>query len=526
MRSFVDSSTPRGRSGPTHIAILASVMGLALAGCAGTPATPSLSAATAGSAAASPSQSPAASAAGERTFSLGGRAMRTCLANGAAAVCGRLSVAEDRSDPVGRRIDLNVVILPATTTEIRPDPVFFLTGGPGGPATVEYAYAARTFSSLNRMRDFVLVDQRGTGGSNRLVIPATPDTTGLSDADADAKIKAWLPDALAALPGDPRFYTTAAAADDIDDVRLALGYERINLYGGSYGATAAQYYIRQHSEHLRSVVMDGGTLLEVPIFEVMAANSQRALDLMFDRCAADHSCAAAFPDVRTEFDALLATLAKAPVTTRVAHPWTGDSIVIDRQTLAGAVHAALLNDQATASLPRLIHAAYGGDWDAVGQAIANGIGPKSSDTSQLVMSAVIRCSEAWARMDPTETARLAKDSYIADVYVANAEALRSFCRYVPRGVLPADDAAAVNSRVPALVILGEADPQNPPANVAAAAHDLPNSTTVIVPGEGHTVGRLGCMPDLVATFVERGSAAGLDASCATSSSPLPPFALP
>ena len=147
----------------------------------------------------------------------------------------------------------------------------------------------------------------------------------------------------------------------------------------------------------------------------------------------------------------------------------------------------------------------------------------TADTGPLVMSIVIRCSEGWARFDPAETARLGAGSYLRDVEVAIAEDQAKACKYVPPGIVAADDREPVTSDVPMLLILGGADPQNPPANVADAPVEFPNSLTVVAPGHAHTVGHLGCMPSIVDAFVEAGTVDGLDTSCVATGVPLPPF---
>jgi len=431
-------------------------------------------------------------------------------------------VPEDRSSPAGRQIDLRVAVILAVAAVPEPDPLFPLDGGPGQAATDDLGWTASIFRGIHENRDIVLVDQRGTGGSNRLVVPEGPDDTGLSEAEK-ARIDAWLKQVLAEMSGDPRFYTTSAAMDDIDDVRSALGYDEINLYGPSYGATAAQYYIRQHEDRVRAAVLDGGTLLDVPIFERIAPNSQRALDILLDRCATDAACRKAFPDARSEFNAVMKRLRSQPVTTSIDHPWSGEPIVLDALAFAGAIHGGLVNEPMMGQLPRFIHAAYEGEWDQVAQAIAVAAGPMTADTESLVMSAVIRCSEGWARFDPAETARLGAGSYLRDVEVAIAEDQARMCTYAPAGIVAADDRQPVTSDVPVLLILGEADPQNPPANVADAASELPNSLTVVAPGHAHTVGHLGCMPSIVDSFIDAGTVDGLDVSCVATGVPLPPF---
>jgi len=451
-------------------------------------------------------------------ITLAGVPMASCV--GVAAVCGKLRVAEDPMNPAGRQIDLRVMVYPAVAPSPEPDPVFFLAGGPGGAATEDLRWATPMFSALHVDRDFVLVDQRGTGGSNRLVAPAPPDTTGLSQAEATAKVESWVKATLAELPGDPRFYTTALAMDDVDLVRQALGYEKINLYGASYGATAAQYYMRQHGDRVRAVVLDGGTLLDVPIFEMFPANSQHALDVLFARCDADTSCRQAFPSLRGEFDSLMRDLQGRPVATGVRDPASGQPIVFDLETFSEVIHAGLRGDWPTSDVPAFIHAAYAGDWDALARILAIAIA-QSGDSGSLVMSAVIRCSEAWARFDPEEVARLGAGSYYLAATIRSATNLSQTCRYAPSGVVPANDGEPVRGDTPVLIVLGEADPQDPAANVADAPVELPRSKTVVVPGQGHTVGHRGCMPTLVAAFIKAGTVDGLDTTCALSAVPLP-----
>ena len=160
----------------------------------------------------------------------------------APALCGTLRVPEDRSNPDGRQIGLRVAVVPAVATDPEPDPLFVAAGGPGDAGTQFFAWLPPVFEDVHATRDIILIDQRGTGDSNALKLPEMPDTSGLSQTDADAFLSAWADDSLASIDADPRFYTTTVAADDVDDVRAALGYETIDLYGTSYGGTLAQYY--------------------------------------------------------------------------------------------------------------------------------------------------------------------------------------------------------------------------------------------------------------------------------------------
>ena len=504
---------------PRRTAALLAILVLTAASCARTE--PSVE--PTGDPSPAPTATPTRTERARPPIELGGVPLASCRLRSIEAQCGSLAVPEDPDDPTGRRIELRVAVIPAETDTPEPDPVFMLAGGPGGAATEAMTWTATTFRGIHAVRDIVLVDQRGTGGSNALWLGAVPDVAGLSEAEADATLRTWAEARLAELDGDPRFYTTSVAMDDLDAVRSALGHDLINLVGVSYGATAAQYYVRQHGEHLRSVVLDGATLLDVPIFEVMAAASQQALDLLFERCAADDACAAAFPTLPADFDAAAAAVARGPIETTVVDPFSGTPVVIDPLLFANAVHGALLNADTAAALPLLIRAAADGRWDDVAGAILAASGGRPPESGYPVMSAVIRCSERWADFDPEDVVRRGAGSYYLDVQVETARAQAAACRLAPPGIVPPNDAEPASSNVPLLFVVGEADPQDPPSNVADAPTHFPNSRTIVVPGHGHTVTHLGCMPAVVDAFIAAGSADGLDTSCVPEEMPIPPF---
>ncbi|MFI5261433.1 MAG: alpha/beta fold hydrolase [Candidatus Limnocylindrales bacterium] len=453
---------------------------------------------------------------------LGGQPMTLCTVGDVPAICGMLQVPEDPAKPAGRQVGLHVAVVPTLAAVAAPDPLFALAGGPGGAASEQFGWLPGRFADIHATRDIVLVDQRGTGGSNPLTLPNVPDTSGLSAAQASAALVAWAKTALAALDADPRTYTSSVAADDLDAVRAALGYDRIDLYGPSYGGTLAQYYLRQFSQHVRVAVLDGSTPLDVPLFERVAPNSQHALDLVLQRCAADAACHAAYPNPAGELAHLLSQLAR-PITTNIKDPVTGASAVIDKVTVELGIHQALLTSATAALLPQAIHLADTGRWDLVAELMAT----PSESAPNLLMAQLIRCSESWARFDPAITTNLGAGSYVLDAELDIAQARAAVCRVLPRGEVPADDAAPVRAAIPVLWVVGDADPQDPPANLAAVPSQLTDSRIVVVPGQGHTVGHLGCMPSIIGAFVVAGSAAALDTSCVEYDGvPTPTFAVP
>jgi pimeloyl-ACP methyl ester carboxylesterase len=460
---------------------------------------------------------------------LAGQPMTPCVIKGEVPVvaeapgfCGTLQVPEDRSNPSGRHIGLQVAVVPALAAPAAPDPFVAIAGGPGDGSTSFFAWLPGLYAGVHATHDIVLVDQRGTGGSNALTLPAMPDTSGLSASDTDARLSTWAHDALAALDADPRFYTSSVAADDLDGVRAALGYDKIDLYGTSYGGELAQYYLRQNPEHVRVAVLDGSTPLDVPVLERMAANSQHALDLVVARCGADPACHSAFPQLADEWSTLGARLATG-VATNVVNPQTGEHAIADLAGVGPGIHNALLTGAAAAQLPLAIHLAFEGKWD---QAVALVPGA-SSGGPMLLMSDEIRCSEAWARFDPTEVQRLGVGSYLLPAELVQAQTWATMCRYLPKGTEPADAASPLRTTIPILWLTGDGDPQDPPANLMAVMSQEPNARIVVMLAQEHVVGHLGCGPSVIASFVDAGTATSLDTSCVEKGpAPAPTFRLP
>ena len=202
------------------------------------------------------------------------------------ARCGALTVFEDRATGAGRTIDLKIVVIPAVSGSPEPDTLFFLAGGPGQAATDLADTVLVRLAEVRRSRDIVFVDQRGTGGSGRMscaLFETSPDEEASGESlQLDAFPLDDLRDCLAEVESatDPRHYTTPVAMDDLDDVRAALGYETINLYGGSYGTRAGLIYMRRHPERVRTAVLDGLAPVSMRLPSSMNADAQRALDLV------------------------------------------------------------------------------------------------------------------------------------------------------------------------------------------------------------------------------------------------------
>jgi pimeloyl-ACP methyl ester carboxylesterase len=436
--------------------------------------------------------------------------LKPCTVGSTQALCGKLNVFENHVTQNGRKIDINIVVFKAQSDTPAPDPVFYLAGGPGGAAT-EDAQRQQFPYSLSRNHDLVFVDQRGTGGSNRLMAPTN------------------LAEYMVSLNTNPRYYNTSAAMDDLDEVRAALGYDQINLVGYSYGATAAQYYLRQHEAHVRSMTLGSGSLLDIPVFERWAYNSQRALNLIFELCLAEPACQKAFPDIKTEFAGLMARLAGEPVTQTFTNP--GDqkpaTVTFTADYFAGVIRAMMKDAKYDRSLPQIIHQVYkDNDWTGIMNFYISEGGPEW--WGGLMMERVIRCHEKWAAFDPAEVAQLSQGSFLAGWDVSLAKTQAHECSHIPQGNTPEELAPQPGSQVPVLFLNGELDPIDPPDNLAGAKGLWPNSTALVGLYQGHAISdmaEISCWFSIMDEFIQSGSEKGLHTSCMQNVQP-PVFLVP
>lgn len=425
-------------------------------------------------------------------------------------LCGFYSVYENRQSKTGRRITLRIAVLPALKSHAAPDALFVLAGGPGQAATGLGPIVDVALKKIHQDHDIVLLDQRGTGNSNPLNCQVSVDALPFSPVHQSFAESA---DAcLRKLDADPRFYSTFDFAGDLDDVRQALGYPQIDIWGGSYGTRAALAFMRIYPGRVRTAVLDGVDPYsnKIPLYE--ARDAQSALDKIFTICDHDEKCHAEFPDVRENLASVLSRLEKAPVHVTIRNPHTGvpTDIFVDRRNFATALRALLYIPSFDHMVPLVIHDANNGNFEplvAVTQTITQ---YANQDVSRGLMLSVL-CSEDVARVRPDEQGEATRGTFLGDVMI---KSFSDGCSHWPRTFLPTGFDIPVDVPVPTLMLSGELDPVTPPVWAKQAALHFPNSIQVVVPGAGHGVSTYGCLPDLIARFVGSGSTSTLDTSCA------------
>jgi pimeloyl-ACP methyl ester carboxylesterase len=440
------------------------------------------------------------------------------------AYCGTLAVYENRDTKRGRQIDLNIVVLPALSNDPKPDPFFFLAGGPGQGAAQMAKPLRELFRQVLTDRDIVLVDQRGTGKSNPLNC-IDPDDSLKTFSEGEEVALEKLKKCMAGYDADLRLYTTTIAMDDLDDVRAYLGYDRINVYGGSYGTRAALVYMRQHGDRVRTAVLDGvaPTNMRLPLF--FARDVQRAFDRLIADCEKDAACNAAYPNLGARMRALVDRLEKNPPLVSIVHPRTGErgEIRMTPRILMNVFAATLYQPLAASLIPALIDRAEKNDFQGVFALGGAGSGDPDDVNMAVGMQLSVICAEDAPRITPEESKKESAGT-IFGPYVMRLQ--QQGCAMWPRGTVDAAFYQPVQSAIPTLILSGEIDPVTPPVWGEEIAKTLPNSRHIVMPGTGHTAGGTGCGRRLIRAFIDAGTAANLDTSCVDKITRPPYFVTP
>jgi len=427
--------------------------------------------------------------------------------------CGKLSVFENRLTRKGRRIDLNIIVLPALDQRDKEAPLFDLAGGPGIASTISAPYYTTDLRDYRRHRDVVLVDQRGTGASNPLQCEQSEQPY-LGEMYPVKYVK----DCRRKLErvADLEQYTTPIAMDDLDDVRAWLGYERISLIGFSYGTRAALVYLRQHPEHVRSVVLMGvaPTNAKVPMYHTR--NGQRAMELLFDECAADPACNREYPHLREEFSELLKTLGRNPTRMKFRPSAATSEVAVEirRDQFAEELRSQLYAPPGARRVPFIIHQAAQGNFTPfLKVAIPDDPSAKVANIIADGMYLSVTCAEDVPFIDMREAERMNKNTFFGNYRVE--QQVRA-CRHWPRGSLPAGYDNPVTATAPVLIISGYMDPVTGPDWAAEVASHLPNSKQWIIRNHAHVPAGLtnfGCFDAVIMKFLDDPDPNKLDTSC-------------
>lgn len=422
-----------------------------------------------------------------------------------AAVCGSLEVAEDPAHPDGRRIDIRVAVLPSRDDTTDETPLAILAGGPGQAATDLADFAAQAFAALRDDRDILLVDARGTGGSHPLDCPGFAEPTSpaghmgaLFDPDRVRSCRGALSETA-----DLALYTTTHIADDMVRVWRALGHERVDVYGTSYGTRVALDIVRRHPDSVRAAVLKGVAPMELRMPLNYPRDGQRSLDRILEHCRAEAACADAYPDLDVEVIDVLDAL-EGGVDVPLRHPVSGDTATVrlGREPVTQSFMAALQSTPLAVQLPRMIHAAAEGSWEPLAS-FALFYRVSIADALFEGMFLSVTCAEDLPFIEPDEAEIVAEDTFLGLARYAD-QATACEVWDVPR--VETAFREPVTSSVPTLLISGNYDPVTPPRWGRKAASRLDRSFHVVVPEGSHSfAGMAGCVDPIIAGFIRTGA---------------------
>lgn len=439
------------------------------------------------------------------------------------AECGELTVPENPAVPAGRRIRLTFARIPAISRRKQPDPLFVLAGGPGMAATTFYALVAPVFGRVHRDRDIVLLDQRGTGKSNPLSCQdgVETDLRAANESDIAAETRRCLQELGAT--ADVTQYTTSIAVKDLDRLREVLGYDRINLYGVSYGTRVAQHYLRRFPQHTRSLVLDAVVPPQLFLGAAMALDAERSLERILARCAQENACRDRLGDPERDYHSLWAMLRSHPVPVSVADSSTAAPRHFEFSTfhLATVLRLSIYSAEPTALLPFLLHDAWESkDFSRLATQFLL-LTRSYTEVVAVGMNNTVACTEDIAFYDPSSIDRSKLESTFLGA--TQLDALLAVCKIWPRGPIDPDFHAPLHSSVPTLLLSGSDDPVTPPAYAEIARSGFTHSLVITLQGFGHGQLAAPCMDRVMQKFIDRASVAGLDVSCTRNDKPLPFF---
>ena len=423
------------------------------------------------------------------------------------ARCATVSVPEDHSQPNGKRIEIFLAVLPSLARRPEPDALFLFAGGPGQAAS-DQGRVAMALNDIRKTRQIVLVDQRGTGKSKTLTCDATEDAKNkdaLAEAlrnDVASLEMDWVK-CLATMKGNPATHRTDDYIDDLELVRKGLGYDKINVWGGSYGTRVALRYMKRFPASIRTAMLDGVAPTSLHLPDDAMTTSEAQLKTAITACAASKACAKAYPNLSETLDTLIEKLRATPQVVTLIHPMTGkplNATVTDRAVIS-FLWPLLYQPDAARMIPELINSAAAGNFAPMAATMtASSI--SETDLSVVQRFAVMCAEDMLGRNAPA----MERFKSLSDVFYG-------FCKKLPHGKVEPEFFEPTTSDIPTLLFSGTLDPVTPPSQGALAAKTLTQSRHIVANGAGHIVLQQACARRLMSKFVTAGTLAGATDAC-------------
>jgi len=431
-----------------------------------------------------------------------------------AILTGKLSVFENWDTKTGRKIDLNITVVPALHRSDSTKAIFFIEGGPGAAATNNAALFASDILPYKQEHDIVLIDARGTGKSHPLNCTSLQIKNDLQDQLEEMYPAAAVQNCYDSLSkiADLQQYTTTNVVRDLEAVRQWLGYKKINLFGLSYGTRVTLVYMKMFPSSIESCILWSPIAAygKIPLY--FAAFAQNSIEKVFADCRSDSSCHLAYPVIEDEFRHLME---KGRLTgfnyhhaNRFGH---NEPINISWNAFQTKLRYLLYSPSGMREVPYIVHQAYLGNFSPFID-----LYPKAADTSYFIaegMYLCVTCAEDLPFITKSEIDSQTKGTFMGSYRVDQQQRA---CDHWTRGKIPDDFFNPVQTDIPTLIFSGSKDPVTPPSVATEIASHLSRVTLVIIPEMSHTFDGLShteCFDGLCLKFLKNPTRPNLDTAC-------------
>ncbi|HSG43327.1 MAG TPA: alpha/beta fold hydrolase [Anaerolineales bacterium] len=443
-----------------------------------------------------------------------------------AVECGFVVVPEDHSNPNEPSIRLAIAIIKDQSEGHRPDPVMLLSGGPGEKMVINASTIAQVLAPIHPNRDLIIFDQRGVGLSEpALECPEITQTLLdlLDEPDPDVALKiqfnAWIAcrDRLVGEGHNLSAFNTIQNAADVDSIRIALGYDKVNLYGGSYGSLLAQASMRDYPKGIRSVVLTSVLPLEKSLFVDGSTTTTNAIIHLLDTCANDKTCNSAYPDLQRVLFEIINELNANPVPVIVSSPLDGQNYnaLLTGDAVLSILVSLLYQTHLIPSIPEVIYDVYNGDYELIERQISTRLTLFDSTSRGMMLS--VLCTEDLIGRTPDDLLNLRAELPNELAGIASPEVIIEYGIFGICANWPVQQAGAwvnepVSRDIPTLILGGEFDPVTPPEYGQLVAENLSHSYSFVLPGVGHFIVADECARSTAGNFFDDPTLAP-DSSC-------------
>jgi pimeloyl-ACP methyl ester carboxylesterase len=425
-------------------------------------------------------------------------------------VRGQIEVFEDNIKNQGKKIKLNIEVVPAKATTYKAEPMFIIMGGPGQAATDLISFFSEIFKPLNEKSDLVFVDQRGTGKSNPLQLSGEYNTLAdyFKDDFANKETIAKSFDSLSKT-NNLNCYGTLNAIIDLDKVREIMGYKKINIYGTSYGTRVSIAYINKYPNRVKTATLKGLVPHDFVIPTNFAEDAQRSLDIMISDCKANPACNSAYPTLQSEFETFFNS--QFPLSIDILNPETQnkETLTLTKDIVALNMRVLLMSPSTTKNIPFLITQFNRGNYEPLTDILLT---IKKSYLKGVYdgMTLCVICNEDYPLLTKMEKTSVA-ETFLGDYWIFR---VNNSCEVwnSPKKALQKDNIKKQST--PVLIISGNRDGATPPKYGDEVLKYFPNGRHIVVNSGSHSFdGMRNCVDKIICNFVVTGQNKSLKTDC-------------